>query len=130
VETFPDHATLFNEPAQLPELAFLLDAPERRRLSDLTDHARGAPAADLEALTATLEDVGSRVAYVDLTTPDVASVGMRVVRALATELQPVHFGHRRERLGGRRLFTLPRTLGYRAHDATEAEINPCPHPLS
>jgi ribosomal protein S12 methylthiotransferase accessory factor len=80
----------------------------------------------VEALTG----AGCRVAYVDLTTDDVAPYGIRVVRTIATGLQPIHFGHGEERLGGRRLFEVPRALGHATASRTEADLNPCPHPLA
>jgi ribosomal protein S12 methylthiotransferase accessory factor len=70
-----------------------------------------------------------RVAYVDLTTPDVAPYGVHVVRTIATGLQPIHFGTGEERLGGRRIFETAARLGYANGIRTEADLNPCPHPL-
>lgn len=52
-----------------------------------------------------------------------------MVRTLATGLQPIHFGYGEERLGGTRLYRLPRLLGYGTSDRNEASLNPCPHPL-
>ena len=71
----------------------------------------------------------SRVAYVNLTTPDVEPYGMYVARALATGLQPIHFGHGEERFGGRRLFDVPSRMGHGSAPRTEEDLNPCPHPL-
>jgi ribosomal protein S12 methylthiotransferase accessory factor len=54
---------------------------------------------------------------------------MRVVRTIATGLQPIHFGYGEERLGGKRIFQLPRILGYASMDSDESTLNRCPHPL-
>jgi ribosomal protein S12 methylthiotransferase accessory factor len=70
------------------------------------------------------------VAYVDLTLPDIASVSLYAVRVLASGLQPIHFGHGYERLGGSRLFELAMELGLDNRVRTPADLNPCPHPLA
>jgi ribosomal protein S12 methylthiotransferase accessory factor len=85
---------------------------------------------DLDICVAALRALGLRVAYADLTLPDVAPYGIHAVRALVSELQPVHFGHDMTRLGGRRLFEVPQKLGFADHPRTEADLNPCPHPLA
>jgi ribosomal protein S12 methylthiotransferase accessory factor len=72
---------------------------------------------------------GCRVAYADLTTPDVAPYGLSVVRAIATGLQPMHFGAGEERLGGSRLFEAAVKLGQANGIRTEDDLNPCPHPM-
>ena len=76
-----------------------------------------------------LRAAGCRVAYVDLTTPDVAPYGVSVVRAIATGLQPMHFGAGEERLGGSRLFEAAAKLGHANGIRTEDDLNPCPHPM-
>jgi ribosomal protein S12 methylthiotransferase accessory factor len=52
------------------------------------------------------------------------------VRVIVPGLQPVHFGHGQERLGGERLYRLPHQLGLKDRVQTEADLNPCPHPLA
>ena len=66
----------------------------------------------------------------DLTTPDLAGYELKVVRGLATGLQPIHFGWGQERLGGRRLFELPQKLGFATRPLHENELNPLQHPLA
>src|SRR5262249_50013369 len=85
---------------------------------------------NLARCVATLVAAGCRVAYADLTTADLRGYPIRVARAVATGLQPIHFGYGEERLGGHRLFELPRKLGLAAHVLGESDLNPCPHPLA
>jgi ribosomal protein S12 methylthiotransferase accessory factor len=49
---------------------------------------------------------------------------------MVTDMQPIHFGHQNVRLGGRRLFELPVSLGYAKEPLAEAALNACPHPLA
>lgn len=50
-----------------------------------------------------LASAGMRVAIVDVTPPDVALTALRVVRALAPNMQPIHCGYGLERLANPRL---------------------------
>jgi len=50
-----------------------------------------------------LTSAGIRVAVVDVTAPDVAQTPFRVVRALGTNMQPIHCGYGLERLANPRL---------------------------
>ena len=109
---------------------FLLTTPRTQRLEEIPNLAGDSVRADLERCVALLGDAGSQVAYVDVTTPEIAERDLRVARVIATELQPIHFGYGQERLGGRRLFETPRRLGYTTRDQTRADLNPCPHPLA
>jgi len=61
---------------------------------------------------------GVRVAIVDVTAPDVAQSPFRVVRALGTNMQPIHCGYGLDRLANPRLRTLLR-----------GEVNTDIHPL-
>jgi ribosomal protein S12 methylthiotransferase accessory factor len=128
VHTLHDHSAYFGKQETLPELAFLLEGTPMVRLADLPNHATGTPRGDLERCAADLVAAGCRVAYVDVTTPDIVPYGVRVACTIATGLQPIAFGHDLQRLGGRRLYEAPRRLGRPA--STEAELNPCPHPLA
>jgi len=130
VKTLHDHSAFLMRPERRPELAFLLDSGRTQSLDALPNRSSGRTDRDLETAVEGLVKAGCRVAYADLTTADVRPYGIRVVRTLATGLQPMHFGHAEERLGGRRLFELPRVLGHGTETRQERELNPCPHPLA
>jgi len=128
VKTLEDHAGFAAIPGNLREFDFLSNNGVSR-IEDLPNGSAGEVEADLARSVALLRAAGCRVAYVDLTTPDVAPFGISVVRAIATGLQPIHFGAGEERLGGRRLFETPAKLGHAPGIRTEDDLNPCPHPL-
>jgi ribosomal protein S12 methylthiotransferase accessory factor len=77
------------------------------------------PAATLAAIVAALDRAGHEVVIVDITTPDVRTAGMVVVRAVVTGLLPLHFGVGQERLGSARLAEYPID-----------SLNRAPHPLA
>ncbi len=130
VQSLEDHPAFLGLPERRGEFEFLWSRPERTPLQDLPNRSCGDTKRDLEYLVRGLCERGHRVVYADLTTADVAPSGIRVVRTLATGLQPIHFGFGQERLGGSRLFELPHKLGFADGPRTEADINPCPHPLA
>lgn len=130
VHTLEDHSAFLSDPARLHEFAFLLENGRRQQIGELPDRSRGGVEADLETVVGDLRAAGCRVLTAELTTPDVVPYGFRVVRAIATGLQPMHFGHGEERLGGRRLFEVPSRLGHAPAPRTAADLNPCPHPLA
>lgn len=83
-------------------------------------------AAELLELVHALRDGGVRLAYRELTTPEAAAVGLRVVRALSPELVPLHADHRWPHLGGTAV-----DLHHRYPEAVPAVPfpSPYPHPL-
>jgi ribosomal protein S12 methylthiotransferase accessory factor len=56
-------------------------------------------------------------------------LGLRTVRVIVPGFQPLHFGHE-PRLGGRRLYELPRRLGISEVPARPELLNTDPHPLA
>ncbi|HEY0639726.1 MAG TPA: YcaO-like family protein [Pseudonocardiaceae bacterium] len=103
-------------------------AGERRvALSEVPSCRPGpdAPAADLlAALVTDVAATGSDVIACDLTTPDVADVGLSVVRVVVPGFHPLQMGHANRCLGGTRL---PAAAGVDAWSA--ARDNPYPHPF-
>jgi ribosomal protein S12 methylthiotransferase accessory factor len=129
VKSLEDHAGFAAIPGNLHEFDFLMRSGRSKAIEDLPCGSVGEATADLAHCVKLLRAAGCRVAYVDLTTPDIAPYGVSVVRAIATGLQPMHFGAGEERLGGRRLFEAAAKLGYSTEIRTEEDLNPCPHPL-
>ena len=84
----------------------------------------------LEDLVASLAMVAGDVLVADVTPPDVAALGVRVVRGIVPGFQPIHFGADQARLGHPRLFTAPHRWGLRDRPAERADLNPDPHPLA
>lgn len=130
VETLEDHSAFFTDGERLGELAFLLDTGRRVAVDELPARSTGDAAGDLTRAVADLAAAGHQVVYRDLTTPDLAGIAVRAARVLVPGLQPIHFGHRQERLGGDRLYEVPRALGHAERRRRPDEINPCPHPLA
>ena len=130
VRTMEDHSRFAAQPENLTEFDFLLRSGRREKLADAPSRSGGSGASDLALCTAALRAAGCRPVVVDLTTEDVADYGLAVVRTLATGLQPMHFGHRQERLGGTRLFETPYRMGLAPGPRAEEDLNSCPHPLA
>jgi ribosomal protein S12 methylthiotransferase accessory factor len=130
VRTLEDHSAFFMVPEHLTELEFLLDNGRTQKLEDLPSYSHGSVKEDLDACVAALKTAGCRIVFADLTTPDLADFKIRVVRTIATGLQPIHFGNGHERLGGKRLYEVPRLLGFTDQATTETSLNPCPHPIA
>ena len=118
VRTFEDHA------------AYYTAHPERWDAVPLAAAAGAAPGDPppdgppaLADLVAGLASAGVRLFYRDLTTPDVASVGVAVVRVLSPDLTPISCEHAWPFLGGRAA-----DVAWRYPGAVPI-LNPAPHPL-
>jgi ribosomal protein S12 methylthiotransferase accessory factor len=120
-----DHRAYFSSEPALAEFEFLLAGDRMQRIEEVTSHLP----CDLDACAGLLARAGIRVAYFDVTTPDIRPLGLWVARTVAGRLQPLHFGYGRERRGGPRLYEVPCVLGFSERVRTEPELNPCPHPL-
>jgi ribosomal protein S12 methylthiotransferase accessory factor len=130
VRTLNDHSAFLMAPERIGEHGFLLENGRRQLIEDLPNRSQGDLTVDLNTCVGALVAGGCRVAYADLTTADIVDYGLRVVRTVATGLQPMHFGFGEERLGGRRLFEVPLALGHDTKIRSEKDLNPCPHPLA
>lgn len=130
VRGMEDHSAFFHPLKRLEEFSFLLDGDRWQQLEDLPNHSSHEVSLDLDNCVKSLTQSGSRVFCADLTTSDVVPYGLCVVRTLVTNLQPMHFGFGEERLGGSRLFELPRSLGHCSRIRSEDDLNPSPHPLA
>jgi ribosomal protein S12 methylthiotransferase accessory factor len=130
VKDLDDHPGFHAVPGRGAEFDFLYASGARTQLAALALPKAETPEAKLAFLVDRLRAAGARVAFVEITTSDVAAAGFRVVRCIATGFQPIHFGFREARLGGRRLFDAPVHWGLRNTALNADELNPCPHPLA
>ncbi|MCB9483852.1 MAG: YcaO-like family protein [Dehalococcoidia bacterium] len=110
-------------PSLREALAFL-DAGPVRAFGDYVASFDRAPASLHGALAA----AGFEALWVDVTTPDVAEVGLHVVRSLVPGMQPLDNDHTHRYLGGHRVRDVARRFGRDIHDASAYHAAPHPFP--
>jgi ribosomal protein S12 methylthiotransferase accessory factor len=108
--------------------AFTWASPDERELGDLTTGFSGSPEQLLAETVERVRRAGLDVIACDLTTPDVAELGLSVVRVVVPGLHPLFMGHSNRALGGTRLYAVPSRLGLRGLAPGQAD-NPYPHPF-
>jgi ribosomal protein S12 methylthiotransferase accessory factor len=124
VHTFEDHIRYYADAARAAAAAFL-DAGARTPV----DRVRALTGDLVAALCARVVAAGSSVYAVDVTSPDVASLGLLVTKVVAPELCALDVLQSARFLGGRRLYEAAAELGLRNAPLTESELNPDPHPF-
>lgn len=111
---------------------FLWTGAEQVALTDLVrlpgadvDHRDGQDERDdLSTLVGAVAATGEDVVAVDLTSPDIAELGLRVVRVVVPGFHPLQMGHGNRCLGGARLSRALQEAGRPA-----GTDNPYPHPF-
>jgi ribosomal protein S12 methylthiotransferase accessory factor len=124
---FDQHVELYAYGDMSPSVAFLTEAHDTCSFADLPNGSIGTVAGDFRRVKELVEAAGHEILMVDLTSADVAETGFRVVKVFIPGMQQIEGDHTHRLLGGRRLFEVPRRLGYPAA-AHIAELNPDPHP--
>ncbi len=125
VRSLEDHALLYANPSTAGAFDFLFDEKAEWRASK-----SWSSAAALQHLLNHFESKGQEALYVNLTPPDLESLGLFTARAILPGFQPIWFGRQERRLGGRRLYELPRALGFTEEVTRPESLNPLPHPLA
>jgi len=123
---FEDHVRLFLEPEMRQHLDFLMDTPRRVRLSE-RDSAQRSDAQLLRSALDAVRGAGLDVLETELTTRDVAEVGMHVVKVIVPGLVPLTADHKFPALASPRYREVPRKLGLCGDEAVT--FNPIPHPF-
>jgi ribosomal protein S12 methylthiotransferase accessory factor len=122
------HLNFWCDHSNGPLADFIFASRRRVDFNDIEDRSTGDPARDLDVACRRLRDAGSQVLVADLTTPDVAELGLSVVRAIIPGYHPLMMGFATRALGGRRLWEVPQKLGYQGV-SLESGDNPAPHPF-
>lgn len=119
------HLRFWSERDNRQSAAWLFASDEERVLADdCTDD----PTEQLDRLRHALQSAELRLLAADLTSPDIAQLGLSVVRAIIPGLHPLAIGHRNRVLGGRRLYEVPIRLGY-GTPVFDLDDNANPHPF-
>lgn len=123
-----DHLRLYCSQDARPFAEFMWSSPETRDFSAVVDRSGGSAEAGLRAAVEAVAAVGCDAVAFDLTTPDIADLGLSVVRVVVPGAHPLFMGHRTRALGGHRLAAVPGRLGSGARWPGHLD-NPYPHPF-
>jgi ribosomal protein S12 methylthiotransferase accessory factor len=129
VTSFDDHIRHYASHDHAGVTRFVDSSCKRVNARSLPKLEPGAPDHLVTSLVERVEDAGSNAYAVDVTSPDVRSLGLSVVKTLAPELCSLDVVHGARFLGGRRLYEAPVRLGLRGEPLAEDELNPDPHPF-
>lgn len=132
VTSFDHHCVFYlKRPDLVPEAFAFLDRAEAEvPLSSMPDRSTGRVLGDINLCVDMLREAGLEVIVVEITTPDIRDVGMRVVRVLIPGMVPLHGVYKYPFLGSKRLSDFPlRTSPARGDIADDLEFNPHPHPF-
>lgn len=127
-----DHLCFWGDHERLPLAGFLFASKARQDFNDVADEhaalARGDVSERLNTALSRVASTGHRVVVASLTSPDVATLGLSVVRVVVPGLHPLFMGHQVRALGGKRLREVPTSMGYEpAHP--EGDDQNLPHPF-
>jgi ribosomal protein S12 methylthiotransferase accessory factor len=129
IQTFDDHMRYYARDEQARLAAFLDASLERTPVSEVRPLASSSPRGQIDTLVAKLAARDVHAYAVDVTAPDVASLGVRVARVVAPELIPLDVLHTARFLGGQRLYTAAHEVGLLPAPLGFFDINPHPHPF-
>ncbi len=120
------HLNYWCDQANAGGIAFLYASETEVDYGELEDAHTGDAGDDLRELGRRIVATGHRPLVCDLTTPDVADLGLAVVRAVVPGYHPLVCGHRYRALGGPRLWEVPQQLGHPGISPQHGD-NPLPH---
>lgn len=129
IASFDDHTLFYARPDRAQAAAFLDSADERVATADVAEVEGDSPMELVEALAARLRRRGCSLYAVDVTTPDVRSAGLSVVRAVCPELAVLDVVESARFLGSRRLLGAAHELGLGPAVSSVDHLNPWPHPF-
>lgn len=129
IETFDDHMLFYSRHEQASLAAFLDGSRERTPTAAVEPLEGETPRVQLTSLVSRLAEHGLTAYAVDVTSPDVRSLGLRVARVVCPELCALDVSHRGRFLGGSRLLTAAHGAGLLPRPLGLGELNPLPHPF-
>lgn len=122
-----EHLNVAGDPANRAAYDFLFASPKRVDFDRYESLATGDTARDLAVYVQRVRETGHTAYAADLTSADVASLGLSVTRVVIPGYHPLFLGHQIRALGGRRLYEVPQKLGYPGITSPD-QANPFPHP--
>jgi len=132
VTSFDHHCVFYlKRPDLVPEaFSFLEDVEGEVPLSSIKNRSTGRVLGDIQACVELLRQAGLEVIVVEITTPDIREIGLRVVRVIIPGMVPLHGVYKFPFLGSKRLAKFPlRAKPGQGNGHETATFNTYPHPF-
>lgn len=127
IDSQATHLQYYCDPVNLTAAEFLFSSRERKDFDEIENKSSGVPKTDLIYILRRLKELGYQGLVSDLTSQDIADVGLTVTRSVIPGFHPLSMGHDLRPLGGKRLREVPQSMGYPG--IREDDLgNPYPHP--
>ncbi len=122
------HVNFWMNPEVTKNAEFLYSSNEWKNFDELVDYSNESPKEEMDTLVSVIKKSGYDVLISDITTSDIEALGMKVVKAIIPGYHPLYMGYHKRPLGGERLWTIPKKLGYKGITPDLGD-NPFPHPF-
>ncbi len=122
------HVNFWMNPAVTQHAEFLYGSEKEINFEEMKNFSRGSPTEDLQTLISVIQKSGYEVIVKDITSTDIASLGMHAIRAIIPGYHPLFMGYHKRVLGGKRLWSIPQKLGFKGLNPREGDY-PFPHPF-
>jgi ribosomal protein S12 methylthiotransferase accessory factor len=123
-----DHLRFYCPQSAKPFAEFAWASTKSVPFEALPDLSAGDAAGQLRNVVRNTAAAGMEAIVIDLTTSDIAPLGLHVVRVVVPGAHPLYMGHGSRALGVSRLYDVPPRLGYRGLASGDMD-NPYPHPF-
>lgn len=129
IKTFEDHALLYCKHSMIPKLNFIINSKKTKNIRDIKNISLGNPLNNINLCIDKINKRGLDIIVFDITTEDIRDLGFFVVRVIIPGMQPLNSTYNFRFLGGKRLYEVPKMLGYKKNNTSEEELNLLPHPF-
>jgi ribosomal protein S12 methylthiotransferase accessory factor len=128
VHSLEDHTLFHGTPERAPGLAFLEASTDERSTTDVRDLPGSAPGELIAEIVRRLSEQGVAAYAADVTSPDVAELGLKVARVVAPQLCSLDVEGGAQYRGGERLYRAAFEAGLVEAPLTFEDLNTLPHP--
>jgi ribosomal protein S12 methylthiotransferase accessory factor len=132
VKTSNNHILLYTRKELILNLDFVLNFVKNAYIQDFDEIENNSSENILEDIKTCVEIFKKKdidILIVDITKSDVAEAGFSVVKVIIPGMQPLNIDHNYPYLGIKRLYEVPKILGYTQHMTREDDLNKFPHPF-
>jgi len=132
VKTSNDHILLYTRKEPILNLDFVLNFVENAYIQDFNEIENNSSEnvlGDIKTCVEIFKKKDIDILIVDITKSDVAEAGFSVVKVIIPGMQPLNIDHNYPYLGIKRLYEVPKILGYTQHTTREDDLNKFPHPF-